>query len=1027
MTAPIASPLESTVEKHIGSTSRLVRQVDIAFSLLIVISLTLGVLFLAVIADHWLLKEGLSMSLRFGIFAVLLSVVGLYIYWKIVPFFLYSINPVYTADLIEQEVPTFKNSLINWLLIRQEREERPDMPNDKINDQMYKGIVRTAAVNVQTAPAGHVVDLRKLILVGTFFAMLLIVFIGYAAFSPKSLFTSLGRIMLPFSGIERPQAAQFRNVKPGDITALQGETLTISAEVVSQSEEPVYLVFSTDDGQAVRQRMRMVQPEGKIAFETETPFPPGKQGFERGFHSSVDYRIVQGESQSKQYRIDVQPAASVEIVSLHYDFPDYTGLPREIIEHGGDIRVLEGTTVTVAVRSTLPLQKIDLVFDDNPASNVPMQLADAQKTEAKGTFTLKTPFSHKTFSFRATDENGNASRRSGIYRIDVIPDQPPKVQWADTAANLREVAQMDVPFNETLQLPIQAEDPDFALRYLRFKAESPGKRIPDVPLLNSPTSGPTKHRGQIKKTVPFSPEEKRLAGGDTVEIWAEAIDTKLPEANVSSTRRIKIHVIDPQAKEEKEQQQDKNDGNGEPQQDDSQEKGGDNTDKKDPNKEGTEGEQGNDENTGKQDAGEQQNPNEGEQNPNDQKQPENNQNKEEEKKQDQNPNGKSEQNDQQGGEGKQEGSEKGDSNQGAAGDEPGEGGERGPGDQPDNGQKGENSPADQPVEEKQKGEGAGGEKTGSKKQEQDAGVNPETQDGDAMERIVEQMKEEGLFPGANPFLRNDNKNLRSDSLDPNSPNQSKQGNDPTNPKQSDRSPKGNEQNQPQNQPDKPKEGEQEQRPQHDGTNSGQAGNKDTQSGDQQGKSQEEQDKGSSGSQGEQDNSDGNQQKGQKGGEGSADQQQQGNEPQDGDPGNRGLPGGTGGGDNTTKETAPDDPNLKYANEVTNMVLDYLANQLRDKPNDGLLNRLGWSEDQLRQFYDKWRKMSENGKQPGGDEKNGLEEAWKSWGLLRPQNRPAVQGSQTRKQDSKGVTEAQRPPVPPAIRNRFQMYNDNVGK
>jgi len=1045
MTAPTASPLESTVEKHIDSTSRLVRQVDIAFSLLIVISLTLGVLFLAIIADHWILKEGLSMPLRFGIFAALLSAVGFYAYWRIMPLFRYPINPVYTADLIERDVSTFKNSLINWLLIRQEREEKTDQPNDKINDRMYRGIVQTAAAKVQTVPVEHAVDIRKLIWVGTFFAVLLIVFIAYAAFSPKSPFESLARVLVPFGGIDPPQAAQFRNVIPGDTVVLQGETLTISAEVISRSAEPVYLVFSTDDGQAVNQRIPMLQPEGKIAFETL--FPPGKQGMERGFHSSVDYRFIQGESRSKQYRIDVQPAASVEIVSLQYDFPAYTGLPPEIMEHGGDVRTLEGTTVTVAVRSTLPLKEIDLVFDENQENR--SMTVDSQKTEAKGTFELKTPFRYKTFSFRATDENGHASRRSGIYRIEVIPDQPPKVQWADTAAHLREGAPpIDLPFNETLQLPIQGEDPDFALRYLRFKTESPGRRISDVPLLESPTSGPTKHRGQIKKTVLFSPAEKRLAVGDTVEIYIEAVDTKLPVANVSSTRRITINVIDPKAKEEEEQQQNQDGGNGdgEPQQSGKQEKGqeqgADNTDEKDPNKEGTEGEQGGGENADEQNPDDQQNANEGEQapsngeqNPNDHDPSEdnqNNQNKDGEDEQDQNqngksPNGKSEQNDQQGGGEKQEGSEEGDSNQGAAGDKPGEGGEQGPGDQPDNGQQGKNSPENQPAEDRQKGDGAGGEKTGGEKQKQDASVNPETQDADAMERIVEQMKEEGLFSGANPFLRNENNNLRSDSLDPNSPNQSNQGNDPTNPKQSDRPPQGkeqNQQNQPQNPPDRPKEGEQEQ-------NSGQAGNRETPSGDQQGNPQEGQDKGSppdsQEAQGAQDNSEGSLQEGQNGGEGSADQQQQGNNPQEGKPGNQGVPGGTGGGDGRTKETVSEDPNLKYANEVTNMVLDYLENQLKDKQNDNLLNRLGWSEDQLRQFYDKWKKMSENRQQPGGDGKNALEEAWKSLGLVRPQNRPVVQGSQTGRRDNSRATEAQRLPVPPAIQDRFRMYNNNVGK
>ena len=1051
MTAPTASPLESTVEQHIDSTSRLVRRVDIAFSLLLVVSLLLGGLFLAVIADHWL-KDGLSIPLRFGIFAALVTAAGFYVYWKIVPLLRYPINPVYTADLIEKDGATFKNSLINWLLIRQEREENTEQPEDKvkINDKMYRGIVRTAAAKVQTVPAGHAVNLRKLIWVGTVFAVLFIVFIAYAAFSPKSPFPSIWRVFLPGAGIERPQAAQFRNVKPGDAVVLQGETLTISAEVISRSAEPVYLVFSTDDGQAVNQRIPMLLPEGKSAFETL--FPPGKQGTQRGFHSSVDYRIAQGESQSKQYRIDVQPAASVEIVSLRYDFPDYTGLPPEVKEHGGDVRALEGTTVTVSVRSTLPLQKIDIVFDENPTSNVLMQVVDVQKTEAKGTFTLKTSFPYKTFSFRATDANGNASRRSGIYRIEVIPDQPPKVQWADTADNLREVAQFDLPLNETLALHIQAEDPaqdgyHGALRYLRFKTESTGKRIPDVSLLDSPTSGPTDHRGQIRKTVSFSPMEKRLTVGDTAEIWAEAIDAKLPEANVSATRRIKINVIDPKDKEEEEQRQDKggDKGGGKPQQDDNQEQGADNTDqnKDDQNKEGDEGKQEGNENSGEentadknaaeQDSGEQQNPNE-------QEQSEGNQNKEKENKQDQNrqdtsEQGESEQNDQQGGEGKQGGDESGDSNQGAAGDKPGEGGEQGSGAQPENGKKSDSPPDNKPVEgqpaeEKQKGEGSGGERTGNdrtgnEKHEQNSNVNSETQDGDAMERIVEQMKEEGLFPGANPFLRNDNKNMRSDSLDPNSPNQTNQGNDPTNPKPSNRPPEGKPQEKPQD--GEPKNGEPKEGNKSDSPESGHAGDMDSPSGDQQGNPQKEQNDGSPDSQGGQDNAEGSTQEGKNGGEGSAEQAPQGNNPQDGDSGTEGVPGGTGGGDGAMQETTPDDPNLKYANEVTNMVLDYLENQLKDKSSDELLKKLGWTEDELRQFYDRWKKMSDNSKKPDGNGKKAMEEAWKSWNLLRPPSRPVIQGSPTGRQDNRRVTEAQRPSAPTAIQERFRRYNDNVGK
>jgi WD40 repeat protein len=106
----MTTTLESTLDRHIGSTSKIVRRVDLALSLLIVISLIIGGLFLAILADHWLLKGGLTMPLRFGIFAALAAIAGLYIYKKIVPIFLYPINPVYTADLIEQDVPTLKNN-----------------------------------------------------------------------------------------------------------------------------------------------------------------------------------------------------------------------------------------------------------------------------------------------------------------------------------------------------------------------------------------------------------------------------------------------------------------------------------------------------------------------------------------------------------------------------------------------------------------------------------------------------------------------------------------------------------------------------------------------------------------------------------------------------------------------------------------------------------------------------------------------------------------------------------------------------
>jgi hypothetical protein len=302
----------------------------------------------------------------------------------------------------------------------------------------------------------------------------------------------------------------------------------------------------------------MSLPEGKTRYEV--PFPPGKQGFA----SSVDYWIAQDDNRSKTFRIDVRPTASIEIVSLKYRFPHYTGLPEKIVENTGDIRAVEGTEVKIGVRSTIPLQRIDLVFDNDPLKVIGMQIMDENPTEATATITLKldpqntTQTTIRNFSFRATDQEGYESRRSGVFRLEVLPDQSPMVQWADTDTQLKDVAQFDLPLNNSLELSIQAEDRDFGLRYLRFHVESGNKQIRPVELLESPATGATEHKGSIQRKTVFSPITSRLAEGDTAEIWAEAVDTKFPNPNNATTRRITVQIVAPQKQEPLPKENEKN-------------------------------------------------------------------------------------------------------------------------------------------------------------------------------------------------------------------------------------------------------------------------------------------------------------------------------------------------------------------------------------------------------------------------------------------------------------------------------------
>ncbi len=61
----------------------------------------------------------------------------------------------------------------------------------------------------------------------------------------------------------------------------------------------------------------------------------------------------------------------------------------------------------------------------------------------------------------------------------------------------------------------------------------------------------------------------------------------------------------------------------------------------------------------------------------------------------------------------------------------------------------------------------------------------------------------------------------------------------------------------------------------------------------------------------------------------------------------------------------DAPRLQYAEEATNLVLEYLEDNMKDKIDERLLNELGWTEAETRAFLAKWQRMRDDAR--GDDE------------------------------------------------------------
>ncbi len=123
----------------------------------------------------------------------------------------------------------------------------------------------------------------------------------------------------------------------------------------------------------------------------------------------------------------------------------------------------------------------------------------------------------------------------------------------------------------------------------------------------------------------------------------------------------------------------------------------------------------------------------------------------------------------------------------------------------------------------------------------------------------------------------------------------------------------------------------------------------------------------------------------------------------------------------------DAANLEYARKQTDLVLEKLSEQVKNKQVDkDLLKSLGWSEDDLRKFIARWneRKEAASKTDPGADAaRRELDDALKSLGL-----RPAVLKQNRVKDDTqRDMNQGYRGAVPLELQERLRAFNQGVSR
>ncbi len=538
--SPAVTEEARLIDRQLNVTRAQVRLVELGGAAVAWIVGVLVFLLAVILVDHWIMPLG---SIGRAL-ALLLLGGGSVAYFALViwPLLRRQINPVYAARAIEESMPSLKNSLINFLLLKK------DSAGTK--EAILSAVEKRAAVDIATVPVELAVDRSHVIRLGYVLLAVVCFLALYKIQSPKDPFQTVARVFAPWANIAQPSRVVIRDVTPGDVRVYHGDTITVSCSVHGlHAGEPVEISYSSTDGQVLNQRVTMQLTSAGTRYEGELPAQSAERNVAlRGVQQDLIYHLRAGDCVTSEYRVSVSPAPTIAVERLIYDYPAYTNKPLRTVIGQGDIQGLEGTRITLHARANQPIQTATLEFDPGDGSTAPAETLPMKVEGDVATVSFPLQLSSQqqpwrtTYQIRFYNTEGSRNPKPIVHRIDVTADMPPEIEWL-----MPQQLKIEVPADGQQRLELRAVDPDFGLRAIRLQADRGDQQLFNQSLLPAiPPSPP-------QATVPFDfiPSAWKLEEGDEVVVWGVAEDGRVsslnrtPEPNVTKTERLVIRITAP--------------------------------------------------------------------------------------------------------------------------------------------------------------------------------------------------------------------------------------------------------------------------------------------------------------------------------------------------------------------------------------------------------------------------------------------------------------------------------------------------
>jgi hypothetical protein len=240
----------------------------------------------------------------------------------------------------------------------------------------------------------------------------------------------------------------------------------------------------------------------------------------------TEYLVEADGVRSPLFRLDVADLPFVDIIDLEYRFPEYTDLEPQVVENGGDIAALRGTTVILTITPTIPVASGRLLREGtDPIELIPNgdgTLGGQLVVEGEGFYRIE-----------LDAEDGAPVEASPEYMIEPLDDQPPSVMITRPGRDSRATS-VDEMF-----LEVKAED-DYGVGRLVLVYSVNGADEQTIVLYRSGQGMRDISRGHT-----FFLEEFVLEPGDLISYFARATDVNQVGGRQTTTTDIYFLQIEP--------------------------------------------------------------------------------------------------------------------------------------------------------------------------------------------------------------------------------------------------------------------------------------------------------------------------------------------------------------------------------------------------------------------------------------------------------------------------------------------------